>query len=72
MTVKDGDRIRITGVSVPHHQEGVELGSEHVVIKVLTVPSGAICVCTDDGLGLISSVGDRWTVLDGIDPGAAT
>jgi len=70
-STKKGDRIRITAVATSHDEATLAVGAEHVVAYVGGVPSGAIWVCVDGGgviPALVSSIGDRWTVLDGVDP----
>jgi len=70
-TTKVGDRIRITAVGADLDKHGLTVGSEHDVIFVGRVP-GIWVQLAGSVLGLMSDRGDRWTVLDGIDPGAAT
>jgi len=66
-TTRKGDRIRITAVAHPDDEHDLTVGAEHTVSYVGAVPSGAIWVSLAGGgvtPALVSSIGDRWTVVD--------
>ncbi|MEJ7846267.1 MAG: hypothetical protein WKF93_11550 [Acidimicrobiales bacterium] len=70
-TTKVGDRVRITAVAVDRHLDHV-VGAEYTVASTGRSLSGTIWIDVGgDYSVLVSNLGDRWTVLDGVDPGAA-